>query len=105
MKGKATRLDQDFEVPDEWKSYPRGRDWAEVSIEKQAANFADYHVSRGTKFAVWQRAWQLWCRNAEDFKHVEYGIKRGKLVPVGRNMTAEQLDEFWLDQFGVERPK
>lgn len=105
MKGKSSRLDQDFEVPDDWKAYPRGRNWSESSIEKQSANFADHHVSRGTKFAVWQRAWQLWCRNAEDYKHVEYGVNRTKVVRVGHNMTAEELDEMWIEKFGVERRK
>lgn len=36
-------------------------------VRAQFANFRDHHVAKGSKFANWRAAWQLWCRRASEY--------------------------------------
>jgi len=66
-KRKATRLPEDFVVPDEWKS------WAKVTrpdlnINFVADSFVDYWISRADAGAAktnWLATWRNWVRNSK----------------------------------------
>jgi hypothetical protein len=66
-KRKATRLSEDFVVPDEWKS------WAKVNrpdlnINLVADTFVDYWISRADAGAAktnWLATWRNWVRNSK----------------------------------------
>jgi hypothetical protein len=38
-----------------------------ISLTREAAAFEDYHVSKGSTFVDWNRAFSTWLRNAPDF--------------------------------------
>ena len=66
-KAKATRLAEDWALPDDW------RNWTRVNcviatddgIKREALKFANYWQSKATNATKrdWYKTWQNWCLN------------------------------------------
>ncbi len=64
---RLTRTPTDFEVSDstfEWASAKFG--FSSAFVKAEAEKFVDWHASKGSKFADWQRAFQNWLRKANE---------------------------------------
>jgi hypothetical protein len=64
---KATRLPEDFVVPDEWKSWAKVTR-PELNINFVADSFVDYWISRADAGAAktnWLATWRNWVRNSK----------------------------------------
>jgi hypothetical protein len=49
------------------------RAWAQehvpdVNVERETAQFLDYHRAKGNVFKDWRAAWHTWMRNARKFQ-------------------------------------
>jgi hypothetical protein len=66
-KKKATRLPDDFVVPDEWKLWAKANR-PDLQIQVVADSFVDYWIARGDAGACktnWLATWRNWVRNAK----------------------------------------
>jgi hypothetical protein len=64
---RATRLPEDFVVPDEWKSWAKVTR-PELNINFVADSFVDYWISRADAGAAktnWLATWRNWVRNSK----------------------------------------
>lgn len=64
---KATRLPDDFVVPDEWKLWAKSNR-PDLQIQVVADSFVDYWIARGDAGAAktnWLATWRNWVRNAK----------------------------------------
>lgn len=65
---KASRLPEDFVVPDEWKDWARQTRPDLVNIQSVADSFVDYWIARADAGAAklnWQSTWRNWVRNVK----------------------------------------
>jgi len=64
---RATRLSEDFVVPDEWKSWAK-TNRPDLNINLVADTFVDYWISRADAGAAktnWLATWRNWVRNSK----------------------------------------
>ena len=64
---RATRLPEDFLVPDEWKSWAK-INRPDLNVNLVAATFVDYWISRADAGAAktnWLATWRNWVRNSK----------------------------------------
>lgn len=64
-------------MPKGWNPEPFGDDsdsakivgeWTPVELKRQIESFKAHHISHGSKFVNWQKAWSTWVLNSERFK-------------------------------------
>lgn len=71
---RATRLPDDFVVPNEWKDWARQTRPDLVNIQSVADSFVDYWIARADAGAAklnWQSTWRNWVRNVKaPYQHV-----------------------------------
>ncbi len=82
-KKNKTQLPPDFKVTENHMALAKQNNWPDPNGEIEA--FKDYHLSRGTKFLDWDRAFNTWLRNAKKF-----GGKTGG----GNNQSGNQPNSF-----------
>lgn len=64
---KATRLPDDFVVPDEWKAWAKSQR-PDLQVQVVADSFVDYWIARGDAGACktnWLATWRNWVRNSK----------------------------------------
>lgn len=68
---RATRLSEDFQIPEEWTSYglDGGLTKAEISLLFEELKTWSLTKKQGTSLD-WKRTWQTWCR-----RHKSWGVK------------------------------
>lgn len=67
LSKRATRLPEDFVVPDEWKTWAKANR-PELNINQVADTFVDYWISRADAGAAktnWLATWRNWVRNSK----------------------------------------
>jgi hypothetical protein len=68
---KTKMLANKSRLPDDWKPTLEGLEYAKQQGCPDAADTAErfrlYHLSKGTLHINWTAAWQLWCRNEQNF--------------------------------------
>ena len=70
-KKPATGISGDWKVPEEWVETGR-QTYPTLNIQREAQKFTDYHISKGTKFADWKRAFLgTWLTNAAGYAGIE----------------------------------
>lgn len=68
---KGCRLDREWQLPDDWRSWTRQEKpaWSEAHIDSIAAQFRDYWIAvpgqKGTKLD-WEATWRNWVRKTAD---------------------------------------
>lgn len=66
---KKRQLPENFEVTEQHCSLAQKNNWPDPKTEIDA--FKDYHLSKGTLFVDWDRAFYTWLRNAARFRFKE----------------------------------
>lgn len=74
-KEKQKRSDCAKQMPGDWRPAATTVAWAKgdkirasaEQIEDQLEAFRDYHLSKGSRFVDWDRAFQTWMRNARQY--------------------------------------
>ena len=91
---KATRLSEDFVVPDEWKVWAK-TNRPDLKIEIVAASFVDYWISRGDSGAAktnWLATWRNWVRNSKaSFVKPQSIAERATNLALGRPAESRLL--------------
>ena len=68
LSKKGTRLDADFELPDEWKVWARDQTiWPDIVILREFEKFRDYWIAKSGSGATkldWAATWRNWVRTA-----------------------------------------
>lgn len=62
---KASPYPSDFQVTPEILSLARENEWPDPHSELEA--FRDFHISKGSRFVEWDRAFHTWLRNSKKF--------------------------------------
>lgn len=62
---RARQMPDDFCVIDQHREIALQNNWP--TPDKEFAAFKDYHLSKGTRFIDWDRAFYTWLRNAKKF--------------------------------------
>lgn len=77
---RATRLSEDFQIPEEWTSYglDGGLTKAEISLLFEELKTWSLTKKQGTSLD-WRRTWQTWCR-----RHKAWGVKAAVPESVSR---------------------
>ena len=69
-KSSGTRINPDFELPDDWKTWALSETkWHPDAITREFSKFRDYWVAKSGKDATkadWLATWRNWIRNAQD---------------------------------------
>lgn len=69
-KKKASRINPDFELPDDWKAWALAEtQWTPDAVAREFSRFRDYWVAKSGKDATkadWLATWRNWVRNAQD---------------------------------------
>lgn len=70
---KETCISDDFVLPDDWIDWAKEKrpELSTDDIHDLFESFKDHHLSKGSKFLDWKRAWQTWVRNDEKFHPVK----------------------------------
>lgn len=69
---KATRLPDDWTIPDEYAEYAKGIGWSEREISDEADRFRDYWIAQGGqrgRKTNWLATWRNWLRNSNRTPH------------------------------------
>lgn len=61
---RKTRLPDDWRLPKDWGDWAVSEGMDELSARREADQFKDHHISKGSTMLDWRRAWQTWVRNA-----------------------------------------
>jgi hypothetical protein len=69
-KKRATRLPEDWGLPQEWGEWAETQGLSGDEILRQAEKFKDRQQSRGAAYSDWQATWRNWIRN-----HIEWSAK------------------------------
>jgi hypothetical protein len=71
-------LPEDWTLPDDWLDLARQErpDLDVAEIQVSAANFRDYHLSRGTQSNGWRHEWRRWIRRERPPKHSRPSTRR-----------------------------
>lgn len=77
-KKRRSRLPEDWRLPKEWGEYALAKGIDEVSVRREAVQFADHHRSKGNLMVDWKAAWRTWVRNSIKFRDERYG---GRVQP------------------------
>jgi hypothetical protein len=56
-------------LPDEWRRFALEQQMPVDILDREFAQFCDYHRSRGNSMADWKAAWGTWCRNGFGWKN------------------------------------
>lgn len=60
---KRSQLPDDWRLPREWGEWALAKGMDELSVRREAEQFANHHQSRATLMADWRKAWQTWVNN------------------------------------------
>lgn len=94
---KATRLAQDWSLPDPWRDWATDAGLTATQVREQAERFRDYWAAKPGKDAAkldWQATWRNWCRKA---------IEDAKPKPRHRPASPEWGDERTLKDGTVQQ--
>ncbi len=74
------------QMPKDWKPSDSvidkfATDYPSLDFDSQMDAFADYHLSKGSLFKDWDRAFGTWCRNAVKFDKPRLVVHRQELKP------------------------
>lgn len=88
-KKKRSQLPDDFCVTSHHEELAKKNDWPDPHNEIEA--FRDYHLSRATIFADWDRAFHTWLRNAKRFKERTHGKQQSQQPTNSHNRAIENI--------------
>lgn len=60
---KRSQLPEEWRLPSEWGEWALAKGMDELSVRREAEQFANHHQSRATLMADWRKAWQTWVNN------------------------------------------
>ena len=96
---RATRLPDDFEVPNDWITWAIAeRQWAEADARTEAASFCDFWQAKGGSAAAkldWFKTWRNWVRNSRRQNGSAKPIDtRGGAPPSATELLREQAMQY-----------
>lgn len=80
---KRSKLPEDWRLPKVWGDWAIGKGMDELSVRREAEQFANHHQSRGTLMADWRKAWQTWVGNSLKWKAERAPAARQGIPTIG----------------------
>lgn len=80
---KRSKLPDEWRLPKEWGEWAIGKGMDELSVRREAEQFANHHQSRGTLMADWRKAWQTWVGNNLKWKAERRPSERQSFPKIG----------------------
>lgn len=97
VTAKASRLPEDWTIPDEWVEWAcNKRRWQPEDVREQALRFANHWQSKSGKDAAkldWHKTWQNWVIGSH--------VADGDYVPAAGKVTTESRARFLRDKIAL----
>lgn len=105
--GRKSRLPDDWRLPADWGEWALGKGLDELSVRREAEQFANHHHSKGSLMLDWRRAWQTWVNNSINWKNErqsEREARKGpepgdrRTLPDGRTQYYANHYDGWMNE-------
>lgn len=98
-RNRGSRLDPDWTLPDDWRTWARTNFPAvtDEQITTQAENFRDFWISKPGAQACkldWQATWRMWCRKGLVLGSIRQPQHTGQYT----GKTFDKFAHIWEDQ-------
>jgi hypothetical protein len=96
QKPRSTQATRASAAPETFPITEAMRAWAQehvpgVHVERETAQFLDYHRAKGSLFKDWTAAWRTWMRNAAKFQAER---AKGRASPSQADMNSARHKGF-----------
>jgi uncharacterized protein YdaU (DUF1376 family) len=86
---RNTSIHEPFEITDDMRTWAKSKSY-ETDLELNTEAFVDFHLSKGSQYKDWKRAWQTWIRKARTV----YKPKNQPIIPPVRTIADIEAAEI-----------
>jgi hypothetical protein len=104
----GTMVSEDFEITPHLKEWAIKGGYEHIDLGKETAKFIDHHAAKGTRFKDWDRAWQKWIRQADEWSAKGRTTKppeRQVSTGAGQMFQSEEEANAYYESRGMEKIK
>lgn len=104
---RKSRLPDDWRLPADWGEWAIGKGMDELSVRREAEQFANHHHGKGSLMLDWRRAWQTWVNNSLNWKSERQSAREARngpepgdrrTLPDGRNQYYANHYDGWMNE-------